>query len=402
LGNRGRAKLPESATKLPLASPKLHCAGIGANGIVKSSTGGDMDITIREMNPGEARGAQKLARKAFGPLEGLFVTKPKTALVAVVGGKIAAGFVYELENIGGKKIAFVSFLFTDPAFRGQGIGKRLCGEGIKRLWAGGCDALVTFVRDDNVASWGSFAENGFARASLPKAAKFFGLPGMAKLHAKTMYWLAIGHELYIALPDAASSALCGKKGGAAQVAAYVLLNAFLYVLFLLPGALAAGGAFFAWASFAAVFLGVVLAGYAGTLFSKREWEFRATSGGSAIYLLVNAFARFFPVIGNWYPLRYENTPGFRRDMAISAIAAWAFLIGLAAAGIIAGDASAFLSSVSRIASVALVYRCLPVAVFDSSGFGRVFKWNKLAAGLLAAASAIVLAVGSGLPQRLIG
>ena len=350
-----------------------------------------MGLTIRDMHPGEECETQKLARKSFGLFEGLFVTKPKTALVAILDKKIVAGFMYQLEKIGGKKIGYASFFFTDPAFQGQGIGKRLCEEGVRRLWAEGCDALVTVVRDDNVASWGAFVKNGFARASLPKAAGIFGLPGMAKLHIKTIYWLTIGHELYVALRDGASSAACKKGEGAGQIFAYVFIN----MLLLLTFALRSQNAHFAIASSAFVFSGVVLAGFVGTLFSRRrKWKFRATSGGALLYALTGAIAQaFLPLIGNWYPSRYENTREFRRDMAANAIAAWMFPIGLAAFTAIAGaresaheDLSRMMPYVSTLASVLLVFRCLPIPAFESSGLGRVFRWNKVIAILLVAAS----------------
>ncbi|MCL2193196.1 MAG: GNAT family N-acetyltransferase [Treponema sp.] len=352
-----------------------------------------MDITFRHMNPEEAADLKKLGRKSFGPLEALFVPTPKVALVAVMDEKIVGGFVYDLETIDDKKIGIASFLFTDPAFHGQGIGKRLCEEGIRYLWEEeGCDALVTFVRDDNVASWGLFKKNGFVLASLPKLAKFLGLPGLAKLCTKTTFGLfAIGHDFYVAMRNEESTRLYGKKDGPGQVAAYVLINMlFLLLLFFV---LSSQNIFYMMASGTLVLSGVVLAGYIGTLFSKRKWGFRFTNGGGLIYLIINLAARrFFPLIGNWYPLHYENTPRFKRDIAVNAIAVWVFLLGLVAAGVITYTPPVLLTYASGIASALLIYRCLPVAVFGSSGFWRVFKWNKIVLGLLVVASILVVFV----------
>ena len=350
-----------------------------------------MDLTFRHMNPDEATELRKLGRKSFGPLEALFITKPKTAIVAVLDEKIVGGFVFECETVGDKKVGIASFLFTDPAFQGRGIGKRLCEEGVRHLWEESCDALVTFVRDDNAASWGLFEKNGFVLAGLPKLVKLFGLPGVAKLFVNTTYGLfAIGHDFYAALRDEASIQLYKKDGGPGQVIAYVVVN----ILFLLLISFMSGqNLLYATAAGAFVFLGVVLAGYIGTLFSKRKWSFRFTGGGGLVYLIINiATRRLFPIIGNWYPLRYENTPRFRRDMAVSSIAVWVFLLGLAAAGVVADGSSRFLTLTSVIASALLVYRCLPVAVFESSGFWRVFKWNKVVLGLLVAASIVFVFV----------
>ena len=357
-----------------------------------------MDLIFRSMNPDEAPGLRKLARKSFGPIEGWFVTKPEKAIVAVLDGKIVGGFMYEFEASGGMKIGIASFFFTDPAFQGQGIGKRLCEEGVRHLWSEGCDALVTFVRDDNVASWGAFEKNGFVLAGLPRLARLLGLPGFAKLCVKSTYGLwSIGHDVYVALRDEKSTSLCKKGVGFRQIIAYIIIN----TIFLLPFAMFARYTFLALAAVASVFLGMVLAGYLGTLFSKRRWHFRFTSGGGIMYLVINAAPRAFcPLIGNWYPDRYENTPKFRRDMAVNAIAVWVFLLGVAAAGAIASDSSVFLRYVSNIVPVLLVFRCLPVPVFESSGFGRVFKWNKIVFGMLVAASVFLIVFGEYIPRPL--
>ena len=341
-----------------------------------------MNLTFRSMNPGEGPELKKLAQKSFGLIEGLFVTKPKTAIVAILDEKIVGGFVYQVETIGDKKIGFASFLFIDPTFQGQGIGKRLIEEGLQRLWEEGCDVLVTFVRDDNIASWGAFEKNGFVLASLSRLARLVGWPGVAKLCVKTIYGFSVGHDFYVSLRDEKSTDLYRhkKEESAGQIAAYVIIN----ILLSLPIVLAAGNMFYAMVSTAFFFLGMVLMGYLGTLFSKRKWNFRFIGGGMPVYFIISLATRgFFPLIGNWYPSRYENTPEFKRDMAINAIVVWLFLLGLAAVGKIAGDS---LQVVSEIVSLLLFFRCLPVPTFESLGFGRVFRWNKIVLGLLVAAS----------------
>ena len=52
----------------------------------------------------------------------------------------------------------------------------------------------------------------------------------------------------------------------------------------------------------------------------------------------------------------------------------------------AGGAFRALPYAPEIAAVFLTFRCLPVNIFGSSGFGRVRKWNKAVALLLLAAS----------------
>jgi len=266
------------------------------------------------MQPGDAPEMRWLAKKAFGGIEGWFMLliRPKTALVAVVDEKIVGGFVYKISRNGGKKIGFASLFFADPDFKGQGIGKRLTEEGIRHLWdIEGCDALVTYVRDDNVASWGAFEKQGFVNASFPAVTKLLGLFGMAKLYIEMAYAFSIGHDFYIAMPDEAATRQHAKKrNSGVQFAAYLLVQLLLSIPFLLassaPVALLKG--------LTLLLLGHALAGYAGTLFSRRTWHFRLTTGGALLCLLFGAVNRWFiPIIASWYPDHYENTPRFKRD-----------------------------------------------------------------------------------------
>ena len=46
----------------------------------------------------------------------------------------------------------------------------------------------------------------------------------------------------------------------------------------------------------------------------------------------------------------------------------------------------FFMYVPSIATVLIILKCLPIPAFESGGFGRVFKWNKIVFALLAVAS----------------
>jgi len=339
------------------------------------------------MKASEAGEAKKLARKSFGLIEVLFMPKPKDAFVAIAEDKIVGGFVYKFENCSGKKYGFVSFLFTDPSFHGQGIGKKLMEEGIPFMWKQGCDALVTYVRDDNVASWILFERKGFVKASLPKIAGDTGFFGALKLCFNTAYVGAVGHEFYIAKPDNNSTSLYKKEGGPGQIAAYVIMS----LLMMIPIISRVGDISqlsIAVAAFGFVFLGCVLAGYLGTLFSKKRlWQFRLTSGGAFVYPAISiATGGFLPWIGSWYPSHYENTLPFKRDMAINAIAVWVFLLSIMVVRLFTDIDSLLLRFAANLCAPLLIIRCLPISVFDSLGFGRVYKWNKVVLVTLVGAS----------------
>ena len=350
---------------------KFHQA-IDAEGMSKI-----MNLTIRTVQPHEVKALKKQAQKAFGLAEGLFLSSVKEAQVAVVDDALVACFAYKIIQSGNKKVGYISLLFTDPAFQGQGIASQICAEGVQHLWALGCDALVTFVRDDNVGSWGSFAKSGFVKASLPQMTGPFGLMGTVKLCWETTYLFSIGHDFYVALRDETDA--LEKKGGVGQAALQVLLSTLLLDAAFRADAHILYGVLFA----ALVFAGFIVAGGLGTLCSRRGWRFRITSGGLLVYAAINFFTGF-PLLGAWYPARYEKTPAFKRDMALPVVTAWMFLLGLAA--VAAFMDVPFAQYFAPVARMLLIFRCLPVAVFDSSGFGRVFQWSKPVAVLLVAAS----------------
>ena len=349
-----------------------------------------MELTIRQMQPGDAWAMRKLAKKSFGSIEGWFMLliRPKTALVAVVDEKIVGGFVYKISRNGGKKIGLASLFFADPALKGQGIGKRLSEAGIRHLWeVEACDALVTYVRDDNVASWGAFERQGFVKASLPQLTKLIGLFGMAKLYVETAYAFSIGHDFYVAMPDGETTARYEKKRSTAgQLAAYLMIQ----LLFTIPFFFVNPEPLTLLKALGALFLGHTAVSYVGTLLSKRSWQFRLTTGGLLLCLLFGAVSRIFiPVIGGWYPDRYENTPRFQRDLAVVSMAGWLFLLPFAALPLLAPDPGLFLAYVSAFATVLLVFRCLPFSI-GALGGERVFNWSKVVWALQVAVSGLVV------------
>jgi len=358
-----------------------------------------MELILREMEAGEARAVQSLGIRSFlRSLEGFFVTKPKTALVAEKDGKIVGGFLYAIETRGAKKLGFVDFFFVEPAYAGQGIGRALCDEGVARLWAQGCDYLATFVRDDNVGSWAAFEKTGFARASLPKVAGALGLGGFVKTYLKHLYGLCTGCDLYFAArPDSQAPASdYAKKTGISQLALHVLTNTMLVLIPALVAFAAAGASSAAFSvqqfsmvslSLLIVFGGAAVFGYIGALISRRKWRYRMPSGGLPLSFIFSVIGgMLYPVAGNWYPDRYENTPKFRKDMGISAILPWLYMIALLVAARQFGIELPILSTMPQIIiAVLLVFRCVPFPHVNL-GAVRVFRWNKVLYGVMVLAS----------------
>jgi len=161
-----------------------------------------MNILIRQMKPEEAVEVTKIGKKAFGVLEGLFLTKQKEAIVAVDGDNLLGGVYYSMGKQGGKKFGKIDYIFTAPAVQGRGAGKLLCKAAVKHLWEQGCDYLLTYIRDDNVASWGLFIDNGFVRTDFLKLIKGTGLLGAVRQYfLLNSFIFSLGHEMYIAMPS---------------------------------------------------------------------------------------------------------------------------------------------------------------------------------------------------------
>ncbi|MCL2248529.1 MAG: GNAT family N-acetyltransferase [Oscillospiraceae bacterium] len=368
-------------------------------------------ILIREMEPGEAKTIQALGVKTFiRSMESFYVSKPSTAKVAALGDKIVGGLIYTTDNFGDKKLGFIDFFFVDPAYAGRGIGRDLCREGINYLWSEGYDYLAAVVRDDNVGSWAAFKKNGFVNADLPKVARAMGFLGFLQVYFKHWYFFSSACDLHFAPRpesiDAENDDMRSlqahsdnetlpsgfrKKTGFGQFAMLLLVN----LLFVLISTIIGNG-FLRWnypfvdfftglfptlasATFI-VFGGTTLFTYLGTLFSGRKWRFRVPTGGFTLCLVISIIGFFFPLGGNLYPDKYENTAKFRRDMGIPALLSWLYIIALVVGlGLFADRLPVLLDYLwaytSALAVLLLIFRCIP-SLHASFGSSRVFSWNK--------------------------
>ncbi|MCL2199663.1 MAG: GNAT family N-acetyltransferase [Defluviitaleaceae bacterium] len=332
-----------------------------------------MEFTIRQMQENEAKEAASVARKAFGIIGYLIIRKPTLGLVAVSDDKIVGGVFYYTKQSGDKKIGIVSFLFTTPECQGHGIAGRLMDECIKTLWELGCDAQVSYVQDDNVGSWAAFEKRGFVKTSLIKSIQALGFSTAIKaqtIFVETFMFCA-GADFYMALPDKEETKKYERcYASVPQIVLFALIN----MLFLWNVILGDNDPLIVAGSFGLVFLGIAAVGWLGTLFTRRKWHFRFTQGGF-VFSPIMAMFSFYPMIGGWYPDKYENTPTFKRDMAINSILIWLFLIAVVVGSRFVNNV--VLMVMSHVAVVYLIFRCIPVLPFSSYGAGRVLQWNKI-------------------------
>ena len=342
-------------------------------------------VTVRPMRAEEARDVRKMGRRAFAGLESLWVSKPGQALVAVREDKIVGAVLYKLMNAGGKNIAYVDYAFVDPDYHNQGLGGSLYRAATEFLWALGPDALTAIVKDDNVGSWSLFLKNGFSRVSLPQLAGQFGFWGSVKQYFATPFCFGVGMEYYVALRGRECPS--GKTGGVRQMLAFVLANALLFPIALLGGTGSAGTLF---AAYLLMLFAWVAGDFVGSRFSGRGWRFRFNNGGGLVCALANLGA-LYPMIGAWYPERYEKTAGFRRDMGITALGGWLAILGITAFSVLGGADRAFVRLLGQIGAMFLIYRMLPFYPFESFGGRRVYDWNRWVFGGMALISLAVVA-----------
>jgi len=348
-------------------------------------------MILREMQAGEERGLQFLALKSFWrSLESPVVSRPKTAMVAEKDGKIIGGFLYSIENSGKNKLGFIDFFFVDSAHAGQGVGGALCKNGVAHMWAQGCDYLMTFVRDDNVGSWAAFEKSGFTRVGLPEFTRAVGIGGLIRTNINHAYGLSMGCNLYFATQNETTSVAHTKGFGFGQLILHFIVSTVLVLvagLFAIPDFLSELPRLIL--SVAIVFGGVMLFTYIGTLFSRRGWKYQMTTGGGMLSLIAPLLGVFIPIAGGFCPEKYENTAKFRRDMAMTAILPWVFLIALMP--ILRSFDFAFLHSgiMTNIALILLIFRCVP---WHSANLGssRIFHWNLILWILMVVATLVVL------------
>ena len=327
-------------------------------------------ISVRKMEPSEADRVKKVAKKAFSIVESMFIGHPKEAMVAEIDHKIVGGILIRYIVSGGKKIGYFDAAFVDPTYHGQGVGSMLYKETTKYLWDQGCDALSAMVKDDNVGSWKLLLNNDFSLTTLSEGFRQLGFLPMLMQYFTTPCFISNGMEFYLANKD--QTIRPKKVNTTQQIGLYLLIN-FLLILFALVG----GGPNFKmfFSAYATLLAGGVIFGYIGTLFSNYKWKFRLNSCGGVIVALVNMVA-VFPLIGNWYPTKYENTDAFKKAMGLSALCEWLFMLCITIAASTLQSQYILFKYLFQLGSAFLMFRIIAIYPFESFGGRRVYHWNK--------------------------
>lgn len=328
-------------------------------------------IEIRKMEKSEAKEVKKIAQKAFIGVERFFVNTPKEAMVAVVDGKIVGGIIIKRINSGSNKIGYFDTAFVDSNYHDKGVGAKLYESTTKYLWEEGCTSQSALVKDDNVGSWKLFLNNGFTLTTFREGVRVLGLKTMITHYFTTPYFISNGMEFYLTSKDTQVKAK--KNSSLNQISMYILINVLLVMVRLIMNP----KDFPIFMSAYITLLGSnIIIQYLGTLFTKRKWHFRLNSGGAALVAGLNFLGGIYPMVGNWYPKKYEKTREFKKDMGLIEACGWGSLIFITSVAFTLSSSHSFLYHLATIGAELLIYRIIAIYPMDIFGGRRVYLWSK--------------------------
>lgn len=345
------------------------------------------EILIRLMKPDEAKGVQQLGRRAFMGLESLFVSKPKDAVVALVGDRIVGAVIMKfLKGDKGHTIGDFSAGFVDHSYRGMGIGGKLYKAASDHFWERGCDYITAEVKGDNVGSWSSLEKNGFKRTEMLENLSHLKSKGMLSIMLGTLVPFASGMDFYLASnrhPVKEKTA-----PSATQIVVFLLLNLLLActIILLNPEV----QLLWYMLAYGLLLLGDILFSRLGAGFGIRKWQYRMTNCGFLISLLIPLLGAVFPMAGNWIPRGYESTPKLRKELGLSALTGWVFVLILVILTGLDTERHISVAYLNMLGSILLIYRVIPLYPFEAFGASRVYQMNKFIYTAMALISLLVI------------
>lgn len=329
-------------------------------------------VTFREMREGESKSLYRLARRSFNFMEALAALEPKRALVAEVNGEVAgAMFLKIYQGRGGRKTGYLDLAFVVPAYQGQGIGGRLYPAAIAQLREAGCECIGAMVKDDNVASWGLLARQGFGWVSFLQYFRQLGLLHGLMMAIRTLFFVACGMNFWTDQPQARQT-----HGSLREILlAFLLMLGFQCArqgLRLLRGGPLRPEE---WTAGLLVMAVSVLGGWLGTRIAGETWRFQVPRGGVAISFVLMLFGTYYPMLGHWYPEAWEKGAAGQKRLGLAAMVEWMALALLFLLASLLFPASLLGELVATYASILLIFHVLAIYPFEYFGGRRVLNWN---------------------------
>jgi GNAT superfamily N-acetyltransferase len=326
------------------------------------------------MRPEEANVLKKLGKRAFLSFESLFITMPKDALVAEIDGRIVSGVIVKIvKGTGSSKVGYIDFAFVDRAFQNQGIGNKIYKATIDYLWSEGCDFITALVKDDNVGSFALLEKNGLSRVTIYEARRVIGTKGFLNQLVHTALSFGYGMDFYLGSSEKQKMVEPKQNHNIEQISAYLGVN----IGFLLLATFFTGNFTIELLGAYLTLLGsTILSGFIMTFFSKREWNYRLLNGGIIFPVISTLLGGVFPMGGNWYPKKYENTRAFHKAMGLNASISWIALLLITYCTFFFDKNNLFYFYINQIGVMFLLYRVVAFYPLSSFGGRRVFIWNK--------------------------
>ncbi|MCV2269472.1 GNAT family N-acetyltransferase [Clostridioides difficile] len=328
------------------------------------------NIIIREMVDDERRFVWELGKSSFGLVESLAFRKPKKAFIAIVDGHIvgmASYRIFPAKN--NQTVGYLETAYVKKGYEGQGIGSELYKKVTIFLKEQGCKTVTATVKDDNVASWKLFENNGYNIMSLTQMLQNYGLIGTIQLWIYSTLFIASGFHLWSTSAQKSNSSI-------KQLGVYLILN----LLILLPILLFDNnlndftiivGAFFS------LLITSLISGLLATLILPEKWVFTVTRGGLFISLLITVLGGIWPMIGRFYPKEYKSTDIFKRSMAIEGLFEWLGLLCLILLVEIFARQLEFCEYIVSLGKSLLILHSIPFYPFECFGGKRIWNYSKI-------------------------
>lgn len=344
---------------------------------------GNRNVEIREMRKGEEILAWKTGRLNFSPVESLAFQKPEQAFLAVSDGQIVGMASYRIfPGKNNQKIGYVETGYVKDGFKGMGIGGELYQKATTHLREQGCETVTSTVKDDNVASWKLFENNGYHVTGFLQMLQSYGLKSSIRLWFKSTLAIATGFHLWSTLPVRKSTSV-------RQIGIFAFLNFLILLpLFILGRDAESFG--LSVAATALLLTASLLGGLFGTLFTQEKWYFCTPEGGLLISVLITVLGGIWPVAGRFYPAEYKRTAAFRRSMGLEGLFEWLAILLLIGAAIALRDQAEIWKNIIYPGTNLLLLHALPVYPFECFGGRRIWEYNKWVSALTIIVSLVLV------------
>jgi GNAT superfamily N-acetyltransferase len=363
------------------------------------------ELKIRELREQDARAVLKGQRKAFSPLFGLFLSRPKEGLVAEYGGRIVGAVTCKVIPVGKGRAGYLDIAYVDSSQRGKKLGSRLYTAAMEKLRDEGCETITAVIRDDNRASWKIMERNGCVIYPFYRLIGKFGLAGALRIGANAHIAYALGHELWATGKPSGRSK--SHQSPLAALPGFIIIN-FLLVLLASRGSLPFTlGAMIAVAA-------EIAGGWLGTLGQPARWYLQRPHAALPLSMFVALTRGLLPSNASWQPVE-ETYDVIQRPRllgrtslfawiavylvtvssfivlnpgSLTSLLNWMNLTNLSSLSSLQTDA---LSGSLSLGLMYLIYRTLAVFPFESFGGLRVYEWKPRIFWLMAGISALTIA-----------